>query len=101
MSKAKKVALLVRDAGNVWECVRSALGLAIQATEVGVFILNTPVELGERAEAFRENLEMIDELDGHIWSNNRETAGRFDFVEYLTIEEMAVRIREYGEMAAF
>ena len=101
MENVEKVAFLVRKPADVRECVRSAVGLGVDNFEVGVFIVDCVVKASDHEDEFLERLEMIDDLDGTIWSDVRANTEQYKFIEYMPVETMAARLRTYNLIVTF
>ncbi|MBW1710534.1 MAG: hypothetical protein JRG97_12975 [Deltaproteobacteria bacterium] len=101
MENKNGVAFLVRSPADIWECTRSCVGLSIENLNVALFIIDAAIEMGERMEAFLDLMEMIDDLEGKIFSNIRKDADRIRFIKFMTVNEMAREIRKYDLLAAF
>ncbi len=95
------MAFLVRNPGDVWECTRSCVGLAIENLNVGLFIIDATVEMEERTEDYLDLLEMIDDLEGRIFTNVSNNAERFSFMNYMSLKDMAREIRKYDLLTVF
>ncbi|MDY6850723.1 MAG: hypothetical protein SV487_01420 [Thermodesulfobacteriota bacterium] len=101
MENIEKIAFLVRTTGEIRECVRSALGLGIQDVIVALFIIDAPVETDGGQDVFLENLEMIDDLEGEIFSNVRANSDKYELIRFISLEAMAEKLLEYDLTAAF
>ena len=71
MEGVNKVAFLVNKTDNSWEGLRSGLGLLVENMWVAVFFIDTEVTLPPEKsdEEFTENLEMLDDLEGEVYTN--------------------------------
>jgi hypothetical protein len=78
MVKIKQVAFVVRNEGDLWECTRSALGLAVENFYVSLYVLDFEVNL---TDALKENIEWLQDLEVSLYSNNRNNGynGRFQY----------------------
>lgn len=101
MENVEKVAFLVRTPEEIRECTRSALGLGVQDVIVALFIIDAPLKMGGREDRFRENLEMIDDLEGEIFSNVRANSDKYELIRFISLEAMAGKLLEYDLTAAF
>jgi len=97
-----KVAVVIRDANNQWEGLRSALGLGLEMIETDMFVLGQ-VEMPEGSvEGYKENLEFLkDELEGNHYTDTRENVGKWGFFEYMSLEDMARKLCEYDLIVPF
>jgi len=101
MENIKKVAFVVRSPEGIWECTRSGLGLGVENMYAGVFIIDALIEMGEREEAYLENLEMLDELEGEVCTNVQANVDKYKFIRFMSVPDMARRMTEYDLVAAF
>jgi len=101
MKNVEKVAFLVRDQEQVWECSRSALGLGVENMTVGLFIIGAEIDVAGREEALTERLEMISDLDGEIFSNVQENVQAWEFIQPASLEEIAERLKGYDLVVTF
>ena len=86
MIDRKKIAVVVQDRQD--EALRMACGLTLAGDTVDIFILDSVLDLNNPAIAMP--LEMINELDLKLYSNNVENS----FLQ-ITLEEMATKLLEY------
>ena len=56
-----------------------------------MYVLNH--EIGNMDEAYRENMEFIDEMEGERYSNHPANVEKYGF-KPITIEEMFVKLKE-------
>ena len=101
MENVEKVAFIVRAADDVWECTRSGLGLGVENLYAGIFIIDTVIEMGDREDDYLENLEMIDDLEGEVYSNVQANVDKYEFIQFMSVEDMGGKIMEYDLMASF
>jgi hypothetical protein len=87
----KKVAVLIKDIDQQYEGLRTSLGLLLEDAEVQMIVLNN--EIGNMNEAYHDNMEFLDEMEGERFSNNQANVDKYGF-QYLTIEDVAARIKE-------
>jgi len=87
----KKVAVLINDTRQQYEGLRSSLGMMLYNTWVQMFIVDK--EIANMDEAYRDNMEFLDEMEGERYSNNRANIEKYGF-KYASVEEMAEMLRE-------
>jgi hypothetical protein len=87
----KKVAVLVNDVEQQYEGLRSSLGMLLYETEVQMFVVNE--EIANMDEAYQDNMEFLDEMEGGRFSNNRANVEKYGFT-YATIEEMGEMLHQ-------
>jgi hypothetical protein len=87
----ENIAVLIRDVHQQYEGLRTSLGLLLEAASVQMYVLNH--KIGTMDEAYRENMEFIDEMEGERYSNNQANVDKYGF-QPITIEEMVVKLKE-------
>lgn len=82
----KKAVVLVKDPAQQYEGLRTSLGLLLESVEVKMVVLNHEVaalaakdEDEDAYEAYFDNMEFIDEMDGERYSNNRRNVDEWGF----------------------
>jgi len=73
----KKVAVLIRDTSQHYEGLRTSLGMTLYRTIVTMFVLDHKIVAMD--EAFRENMEMFDEMEGERYSDNLKNVEKYGF----------------------
>ncbi len=74
---ADTIAVLIKDKEQQYEGLRTSLGLLLEMAEVQMFVLNH--EIADMDEAYSENMEFIDEMEGERFTNNRENEEKYGF----------------------
>lgn len=87
----ENIAVLIKDVHQQYEGLRTSLGLLLEAASVQMFVLNH--EIGTMDEAYQENMEFIDEMEGERYSNNQANVDKYGF-QPITIEEMVGKLKE-------
>ena len=87
----KKVVVLINDVDQQYEGLRTSLGLLLEDAEVQMIVLNN--EIGNMDEAYHDNMEFLDEMEGERFSNNPANVDKYGF-KYVTIADIAARINE-------
>ena len=82
----KKAAVLIRDPEQQYEGLRTSLGLLLEDTEVQMFVLHH--EIAHMDEAYRDNMEFIDEMEGERFSNNSANVEKYGF-RHVTLTDVA------------
>ena len=87
----ENIAVLIKEVDQQYEGLRTSLGLLLEAASVQMYVLNH--EIGNMDEAYRENMEFIDEMEGERYSNNQANVEKYGF-KSISIEEMMVKLKE-------
>ncbi|MGA8180730.1 MAG: hypothetical protein WB792_11780 [Desulfobacterales bacterium] len=87
----ENIAVLIKDVDQQYEGLRTSLGLLLEAASVQMYVLNH--EIANMDEAYRENMEFIDEMEGERYSNHPANVEKYGF-KPISIEEMLVKLNE-------
>ena len=87
----ENIAVLIKDVDQQYEGLRTSLGLLLEAASVQMYVLNH--EIGNMDDAYSENMEFIDEMEGERYSNHPANVEKYGF-KSITIEEMLVKLKE-------
>ena len=85
----KKAAVIIKDPDQQYEGLRTSLGLLLEDTQVQMFVLHH--EIVNMDEAYRDNMEFIDEMEGERYSNNSANVEKYGFT-HVTLTEVAKKI---------
>jgi hypothetical protein len=85
----ENIAVLIKDVDQQYEGLRTSLGLLLEAASVQMYVLNH--EIGNMDEAYSENMEFIDEMEGERYSNHPANVEKYGF-KPITIEEMLAKL---------
>jgi hypothetical protein len=91
-----KVAFLVRAKEDLWEGLRSSLGLIVENNDVMMAVLDQEVVM---TPEYRENLEWFLDMEGKIYSNH--PANQEHGFEPITIEELGDKLKEMDFIVPF
>ena len=86
----ENIAVLIKDVDQQYEGLRTSLGLLLEAASVQMYVLNH--EIGNMDEAYSDNMEFIDEMEGERYSNHPANVEKYGF-KPITIEEMTVKLK--------
>jgi hypothetical protein len=87
----ENIAVLIKDVDQQYEGLRTSLGLLLEASSVQMYVLNH--EIANMDEAYSDNMEFIDEMEGERYSNNPANVEKYGF-RPITIEEMLIKLKE-------
>jgi hypothetical protein len=98
LGKVDKVAVLIKDVDQQYEGLRTSLGLLLEAASVQMYVLNH--EIKNMDEAYRENMEFIDEMEGERYSNHPANVEKYGF-KPVTTEELLIKLKEIDLIIPF
>ena len=100
--ETKKAAVIIRNANNQWEGLRSSLGLGIQMIDAHMFVIGEVQMSEDRFEAYKENLEFLkDDLEAKIYTDNEANVEKWGFFEYMSLDNMGEKLFEYDLIIPF
>ena len=94
----KKVAVLIKDVEQQYEGLRLSLGALLDQVDIKMFVIDH--EIGNMDEAYSDNLEFIDEMEGERFSNNDVNVEKYEF-QRATIGEMAEKLKDMDLIIPF
>lgn len=95
---ADKIAVLVKEVDQQYEALRTSLGLLLEMAEVQMFVMNH--EIANMDEAYSENMEFLDEMEGERYTNNTANAEKYGF-KLLTNQEISEKLKEASLIIPF
>jgi hypothetical protein len=95
---ADKIAVVVKGVDQQYEALRTSLGLLLEMAEVQMFVMNH--EIANMDEAYSENMEFLDEMEGERYTNNTANAEKYGF-NLLTTEEISEKLKEASLVVPF
>ncbi len=94
----KKVAVIVKEPGQQYETLRTSLGALLEDAEVKMIVLDH--EIANMDEAYSDNMEFLDEMEGERFSNNSGNVEKYKF-QNATIEEIGQYLNEADVVIPF
>ena len=85
----KKVAVVIKDVNRQYEGLRLSLGTLQSDIDIEMIVLNHEIE--NMDEAFRDNMEFLQETGGQLVSNHMANAEKYGF-QHATLKEIAWRL---------
>ncbi len=85
-----KLVIIVRDKEQQYEALRSSLGALLEIPAVTMVVLDHEVDM---FEAYKENMEFFDEMEGERYSNNKANVEKYGF-KYATFDEIGNMLKE-------
>ncbi|MBI4800121.1 MAG: hypothetical protein HY794_15615 [Desulfarculus sp.] len=99
----RRVAILIREPGDAWEGLRSALGLMVENLVADCYFIGASVKLpaGKTPGDFQDSLELLADLDGQCFTDNPADAESYRLLTHASLEQMAARLPGYGLVIPF
>jgi hypothetical protein len=100
--ETKKAAVIIRNANNQWEGLRSSLGLGVQMIDAHMFVIGEVQMPEDRFEGYQENLEFLkDDLEAEIYTDSEVNVEKWGFFEYMSLDDMGKKLLEYDMIIPF
>lgn len=87
----KTVAVLINNAEQQYEGLRSSLGMLLYNTWVQMFVVDE--EITNMDEAYQDNIEFLDEMEGERFSNNKANVEKYGF-KYASLDEIGEKLQK-------
>ncbi len=98
MDKVDNVAVIIKDVDQQYEGLRTSLGLLLEAASVQMYVMNH--EIANMDEAYSDNMEFIDEMEGERYSNHPANVEKYGF-KPITTEELLIKLKEVDLIIPF
>lgn len=99
--KEEHIAVVAKDVESQFEALRVALGAVLEDHKVDLFILDHEIDFDyirkiceECEEEFKDNLEFLTDMGGHLYSNVKENE-KYNF-EILSMDEIIEKLKQYS-----
>ncbi len=86
----KKLLVIIKDKHQQYEGLRSSLGALLEISDVEMVVLDHEIEMHD---AYKENMEFFDEMEGKRYSNNKANIEKYGFLP-ITLEELAEKVKK-------
>jgi len=85
----QRAAVIIKNSDQQYEGLRLCVGLLLNGVNVEMFVLHN--EIACMDEAYRDNMEFADEMNGARFSNNATNVEEYGF-RHVTLTEVAGRL---------
>ena len=87
----KSIIVLIKDPEQHYEGLRTSLGALLEMASVSMVVLHH--EVANMDEAYQENMEFLDEMEGERFSNNQANVDKYGFLP-ITMSELGLKVKE-------
>jgi hypothetical protein len=87
----KSIVVLIKDPEQQYEGLRTSLGALLEMASVSMVVLNH--EVADMDEAYSENMEFLDEMEGERYSNHQANVDKYGF-QPITMAELGRKVKE-------
>lgn len=87
----KSIIVLIKEPEQQYEGLRTSLGALLEMASVSMVVLHH--EVANMDEAYRENMEFLDEMEGERFSNNQANVDKYGFLP-ITMSELGLKVKE-------
>ncbi len=87
----RTLAVLIRDPYQQYEGLRTSLGALLENLHVQMIVLDHVIQ--NMDEAYSENMEFLDEMEGERFSNNPENQEKYGFSS-ITLDKVGDVLRD-------
>ncbi len=94
----KKVAVVIKEPGQQYEGLRTSLGTLLEDAEVKMIVLDH--EIANMDDAYSDNMEFLDEMEGERFSNKAVNVEKYEF-KHATVEQIGQYLNEADVVIPF
>ncbi len=94
----KKVAVIIKEPYQQYEGLRTSLGALLEDAAIKMIILDNEIE--DMNEAYSDNMEFLDEMEGERFSNNPVNIEKYGF-QKADIEQIGQYLKEADVIIPF
>ena len=87
----KSIIVLIKEPEQQYEGLRTSLGVLLEMASVSMVVLDH--EVANMDEAYQENMEFLDEMEGERFSNNQANVDKYGFLP-ITMSELGLKVKE-------
>ncbi|MDZ7761480.1 MAG: hypothetical protein U5L00_14655 [Desulfovermiculus sp.] len=87
----KSIIVLINEPEKQYEGLRTSLGALLEMASVSMVVLNH--EVSNMDEAYQENMEFLDEMEGERFSNHQANVDKYGF-QPITLPELGHKVNE-------
>jgi hypothetical protein len=87
----KSIIVLIKEPEQQYEGLRTSLGALLEMASVSIVVLHH--EVANMDEAYQENMEFLDEMEGERFSNNQANVDKYGFLP-ITMSELGLKVKE-------
>ena len=94
----RKLAVVIRDPYQQYEGLRTSLGALLENLHVQMIVLNHVIH--NMDEAYSENMEFLDEMEGERFSDNQDNIDKYGFTP-ISLKDVGNILREADVVIPF
>ena len=94
----KKVVVIIKEPYQQYEGLRTSLGALLEDAAIKMIVLNH--EIQDMNEAYSDNMEFLDEMEGERFSNNSVNVEKYGF-QNADIDQIGQHLKEADVVIPF
>ncbi|MBW1649975.1 MAG: hypothetical protein JRJ44_04760 [Deltaproteobacteria bacterium] len=94
----KKVVVIIKEPYQQYEGLRTSLGALLEDAAIKMIVLNN--EIQDMNEAYSDNMEFLDEMEGERFSNNSTNIEKYGF-QQAGIDQIGQYLKEADVVIPF